>query len=238
MRHWLLVLLALWAATVQGGQRLEARQVFAAPAVAQLADAAAAGDSARVRQLAAAGADLNATGDQGVTLLQWAVLHKSVAGLNALLDAGADPARPGTGGATVLHIAAMVDDPAYLQALLARRVNVNLPHARTGATPLMSALLGEREAQFRQLLQAGADPDRVDAQGNTALHLAAKINDAARVLDLLKAGADPHAVNAQQATFQRFLAMTPEKVLSAEERQRRQAVHEWLRAHGVALLAR
>ncbi|MED5622337.1 ankyrin repeat domain-containing protein [Ideonella sp. BN130291] len=216
---------------------MDARQVFATPAAAQLAEAAAAGDAARVRQLAAAGADPNASGDQGVTLLQWAVLNKNVAGLNALLDAGADPVRPGTGGATVVHLAAMADDPAYLQALLARRVNVNLPHGRSGATPLMAALMGEREAQFRLLLQAHADTNRPDAQGNTALHVAAKINDAARVLDLLKAGADPHARNAQQATFQRYLVMTPDNVLSAEEKLRRQAVFDWLRAHGVALQA-
>lgn len=60
------------------------------------------------------------------------------------------------------------------------------------------------------------------------------INAPARVLDLLEACADPNAKNAQGLTFQRYLFMTPERVLSADARRGRDAVTEWLRTHDVA----
>jgi uncharacterized protein len=233
MSHCGAVLLAVAAAVGAGVQGLEAERVFAGAAL-PLAAAVAAGDAARVRALAGGPADVNAQGRDGVTLLQWALLNKSVAGLQVLLEAGADAAAPGVDGATVLHLAAAAEDPACLRVLLARRVDPNLRHARTGATPLMAALMAERPVQARLLLEAGADPNAADAQGDTALHVAAKINDAGALLRLLQAGADAQTRNARGVGFQRYLAMTPERVLSNEERQRREAVYAWLDAHGVA----
>lgn len=213
---------------------MDASRVFHSPEVIALAQAAAQGDEAQVRTLARS-ASLHATGEQGVTLLQWALLHHSLDGMRALLAAGADPSQPGTGGATVVHLAVMADDPRYLAALLAAGADVNVPHAATGATPLMAAITAQRGAQFALLLQRHPDLDRTDRLGNTALHQAAKLNAIDRVLDLLRAGANPQLRNAQGATFQRYLAMTPAAVLDAQARAQREQVHALLRQRGVPI---
>jgi hypothetical protein len=215
--------------------RPRAAQIFADSTAAALAEAAAAGDRLRIRRLIGAGADPNAQGDDGVTLLQWALLNRSKAGLDELLAGRADPARADSSGTTVLHYAAMANDPEYLDILLARGADPDTPDAVTGATPLVSALMGNREVQFQKLLAAGAKPDLPDRLGNSSLHVAAKINAYRRVLDLLKSGADPRARNQQGATFQRYLVMTKPEMLTAEARREREAIARWLEAHGVAV---
>lgn len=215
-------------------RKLDARQVFSDPRVAELARAAAAGDIARVRALAPA-IDLATRGDKDITLLQWAVFNRGHAGLGALLDAGADPTQPGIDGDTVVHLASQVNDARYLQLLLAKGANPNVPNGITRATPLHSAIRGSREAQYRALLAAGADHKLADRTGNTALHLAAQTNQPAFVLDLLNRGTDPHARNAQKVTFQNYLFMTRRSLLTAEARANRDAVRAWLSARGIAL---
>lgn len=208
--------------------------IFPDPRATELADAIADGDEARIRALAP-GADLAYRGDKQVTFLQWALLNKRLDSLKALLDAGADPLQPGMDGDTVVHTAAMANDPAYLAELLARGINPNVANGTTGASPLRSALMGERAEQFHALLAAGADPDMPDRMGNTPLHVAGQINEPARALELLEAGADPMARNAQGVTFQRYLFMTRAALLNAETRRHREAVEAWLKAHGIAL---
>jgi len=224
------------AAFAQPGVRaMRASQAFSSPAAAELAQAAADGDAARVRALVAAGADANARGERGISVLQWALYQRSVDGLRALLAAGADPAQGADDGATVLQLAAMAEDPRYLRALLDARVDPNLPNTVTGAGALAMALMAERPEHFAALLAAGADPGRADRLGNTPLHVAAKINEFGHALTLLRAGADPNARNAQGATFQRYMFMSPDRLLNARTRGERDAVSAWLREHGVAV---
>jgi uncharacterized protein len=128
----------------------------------------------------------------------------------------------------------MANDPDYLEVLLRHRADPNAPNGVTGRTPLMSALMGSREVQFRALLDAGAKPDLADRFGNTSLHVAAKINAFQRVLDLLQAGADPAARNQQGHTFQGYLYATPERILSEDGRRGREAIAAWVRDHAVA----
>jgi uncharacterized protein len=211
-----------------------AREVFAEPRVAELAQAIADGDAARARSLAT-GVDLSTRGDKHVTLLQWALLNRSLAGMKVLLDAGADPAQAGMDGDTIVHMAAMANDASYLAELLSHGVNPNVLNSESGASPLRSALMGERDVQFHALLAAGADPDLADRLGNTPLHVAGQINEPARALDLLNAGADPMARNAQGVTFQRYLFMTRAALLNAETRRSREAVEAWLTSHNIPL---
>ncbi len=213
---------------------VDAKDVFNDPQVAPLAEAIAAGDRARVRDLADS-VDLSSCGDKRVTLLQWALLNQNLDGLNALLDAGADPSQPGMDGDTVVHYAAKANDAAYLRALLAHGVDPDVVNANSGASPLHGALKGERLEQFRALLAAGADPDLADCSGNTALHVAALINEPERVIDLLNAGASPLARNAQGVTFQRYLFMTRLELLNAETSHSWETVLDWLHAHRIPL---
>ena len=210
-------------------------EAFPDARVTPMARAVARGDARRIARLAAEGVDVDARGDTGINLLQWAVLTRSKAGLAALLDAGADPVRADDAGTTVVHFAALANDPAYLAILLARGADPNTPNGVTRATPIVSALMGQREQQFHMLLAAGADPGRADRMGNTPLHQAAKINATARVLDLLEAGAPPEARNQQGATFQHYLFRTSERILSEERRRGRAEVIDWLRRHDIAV---
>ncbi len=223
------------ACAIRGVEAVDAKQAFSDSRTAELAEAAASGDAARVKALVQSGANVNARGDKNVTVLQWALLAKSTAGMEALLAAGADPAQPGIDNDTVVHLAAMANDPKYLELLLARGANPNARNGVTQATPLVSALMGERKEQFRALLAAGADPNAADRTGNTPLHQAAKINEPQLVLELLKAGANPNATNTIGATFQRFLFRAPDKQVTPEVRRGREAVREWLRAHNVPI---
>jgi uncharacterized protein len=229
-----LVALGLTGCDPGGAGSVDAKVVFPDPRIAALAEAAADGDTSRIRELVQAGTDPNAHGNKGTTLLQWALFNRSTDGLAGLLTVGADARAADSSGATVVHYAAMANDPAYLEVLLAHRADPNAPNAVTGDTPLMSALMGNREEQFRALLAAGAKPDLADRMDNTALHVAAKINAHQRILDLLEAGADPRARNRQGATFQTYLASTPTHILSEDSRRGRDAIARWLRDHGVA----
>lgn len=123
-----------------------------------------------------------------------------------------------------MHYAAKANDPGYLDVVLAHEADPNTPNAVTRATPLVSALMANRDVHFRKLLTAGASATAADRLGNTPLHMAAKINAYDRVLDLLRAGADPLARNRQGLTFQHYLDLTPSDRLSADARRRKEVI--------------
>lgn len=212
-----------------------AAEIFSDPKIVALFRAAFQRDSKRAAELVAAGADVRARGDGNVTLLQWAMLNKSHVAFQVLLNVGADPAQPGIDGDTAIHFAAKANDPEYLRLLLTRRIKVDARNELTGRTPLMAAMMGEREQQFEMLLAAGAHLNHSDNMGNTILHVAAQIGDPAQVLRILQRGAPAAARNRQGKTFQPYLFMTQERLLTAEARRARQAVAEWLAQNGVPL---
>lgn len=234
-RDRILAAALLAVAACGGSSSIDATRVFADPGAARLAAAVAKDDATEVGALIKTGASANSVGDKGTSLLQWALLNQSKGGFRALIAAGANPAHADEAGDTVMHYAAKANDPSYLDILLEHRVDPNLGNAVTGVTPLMSALLGERHEQFRKLLAAGANPGLADRMGNTAVHVAAKINESQHVLEMLEAGADPAARNRQGATFQAYLNMTPVDVLSKEARLERERLHTWMKARRVPL---
>lgn len=238
MRAALLAILLMLSGAACSGDAMDAKQAFTDdPRAAELAEAATSGDAERVRELVRQGADPNARGEQGVNLLQLAMLAQSKRGLEALLAAGADPNLPGLGGSTAVHGAAIADDPEYLQIVLAGGGDPDARHGETGATPLVGATGPRTDAQFRMLLAAGADPGAADRTGNTPLHKAAMINAGAHVLALLEAGADPQAKNSQGATFQRYFFKTPPDRLNERARTERDTVTAWLRERDIPLEA-
>lgn len=206
---------------------------FNDPSIQPLADAVAAGDVARIRELAPAH-DLSTQGDDGVTLLEWAIWNQQPAALAALLEAGADAAQPATDRDTVAHMAAMVEDPKYLQVLIDHGAPVDIVSPRAGWTPVFRAVQSRRTPQLDLLLGAGVDLQRQDSMGNTLLHVAANVNDAGCVLRLLKAGIDPNAVNSRGETFQDALFAGSDARLNAQARAARQEVRDWLAAQGIA----
>src|SRR5690349_12249483 len=103
-----------------------------------------------------------------------------------LVHSGADPDVPDESGVTALDVAVGTGDLRFVDQLLSAGADPN--------AVLASAAWNEHasEAVVRRLLDAGAEPDRPDACGSTALYLAAVSGNAAIVRVLLAAGADPN----------------------------------------------
>lgn len=173
-------------------------------------------------------------GKAGAGALSQSILSgQSLSRFQQQLENGADPLQSDADGDTAVHYAAGARDPGYLRILLAHGVSPDTPNRITGKTPLVSAMMYERDRQFEMLLAAGANTGRADRMGNTPLHVAAQINDPERVLALLEAGAPPRARNRQGRTFQPYLFMTKESLLNTKTRDARRAVVSWLQRHGI-----
>ena len=126
-----------------------------------LAAAAAQGELATVRQLLAAGADVDEVDDSGWSAVIRATRQRELSTLTALLEAGADLDRSDTrrGWTPLLHavhIGAL--DPA--RALLAHGAGPNLSASEGGQTPLIMTAGYGAVPMIELLLTHDADPAR------------------------------------------------------------------------------
>lgn len=238
--YGLCILLAgLWMTTGAMGRatvtNTDANEVFSDAKTIALANEALGGDGARVHALVVGGANPNAQGKGGVTLLEWALLHQSKPAMTALLDAGANASQPGLGGDTALHLAAKANDTSYLRLLLDHGADPDAPHGTTQAPPIDAALMNPQTDAFDLLLAHHADPNRADRMGDTPLHIAAQVHKPQCVLALLKAGADPSLRNKRGHTFQTYFNILPAGGLNPAAQAQHEAVHQWLHDHHVAV---
>ncbi|KAJ0410094.1 hypothetical protein ATCC90586_004944 [Pythium insidiosum] len=141
-------------------------------------------NTAVLRQLLDAGADVDAAASSGETPLHTAVLHGHLEAVEALLDVGADMTATTDEGSTPLHLAARECHVDILELLLERGADLRAQDD-DGRTPLhVAAFFDESAARFARgdhdsqltvvdrLLRRGADASARDAQGNTPLHVA------------------------------------------------------------------
>ena len=127
---------------------------------------------AEVASVLAAGADPDARDGDGRTALHLAVEAGRWQMLTVLLLAGANPDAVDHRGQGPLHVAVAWGRPGFAQQLLLRgRCDVDL-RDREGRTPLMLAVLADRDDLVDLLLAAGANPRLRDAQERTAVELA------------------------------------------------------------------
>jgi ankyrin repeat protein len=192
------------------------------PTSAELIEAVAAGDAARVAALVAADPSLaNARGEDGVSALMLARYRFDRAVSDALLaaDPELDPFEAATygfvdrlrarldedpaaatayspDGFTALHHAAFFGKAEAARILLGAGASI---HAATrnelANQPLHAAAAGRHIEICRILLAAGADVDATQHGGYTPLHEAAQHGDDEMVELLLSAGADPRIVS-------------------------------------------
>ena len=147
----------------------------------------------------AAGSDVHAQDERGLTPLHWAAArNQDPAVVEALLAAGADPEARASDeviSVTPLHVAAESNEnPAVLTVLLAAGADP-MARADDGRTPLhLAAQSNQNPAVVEMLVAAGAEPVAQDERGGTPLHHAARGSQNPAVIEaLLATGVDVEA---------------------------------------------
>ena len=165
--------------------------IFADKKVAELAIAAAKGDSKAIDRLLAEGANVNAVGEFGQTPLFWSLYAHNKVGFEKLLEKGADPNARDQNGDGVMHLAAADEDPDYLRLGLAHHGDPNLRDTRgVFPTPIFRALQPLKNDNLNLLISSGADINYRDVSEQTPIISAANGNQYEKVYLLLRAGAD------------------------------------------------
>jgi ankyrin repeat protein len=151
-----------------------------------LMEAAERGNLETLRVLLSRGADPNlreANGEQ--TALMWGISERHAAVTEELVRHGADVNARSNKGFTALMFAAQVGDADSARVLIGAGAKANDIMPKTGLTPLIIAAATGRNKVAAILLDNGADPDAVAADGFTALHHAAKHKDAVEMVGAL-----------------------------------------------------
>ena len=157
-----------------------------------VADAAARGDKATIRDLLKQGADVNAAQGDGMSALHWAAERGDAELADLLVYGGANTgAVTRIGQYTPLHLAAKTASPAVVKILIKAGADVNVKSNPSGATPIhLAALAGSAEV-INLLADAKADVNAREAEWEqTPLIFAASANRAEAITALIKRGAD------------------------------------------------
>jgi len=156
--------------------------------------AAAQGDAAQIKALAAKGAKVDATDGYGRTSLHVAAFGAKHDAMRALVAAGANPNALDSDRYDIVTIAAVANDVPTLKVALALGCNAKNVTSRYDGTALIAAAhLGHAEV-VRTLIKAGAPLDHVNNLGWTAVIEAIVLGDGGRNhADTLKALVDAGA---------------------------------------------
>lgn len=205
-RHWCLAVAAIassWTSESAGMKTPAAEQFFSGPTL-MLAQAIERGDAAEVDALSRT-VDLNRPGADDMTVLFFA-LQKAFGEkpaqlqiITQLVKAGADPRRRVEDVGSVLGVSLQAASPLYVKALLDGGLS---PDTVEGSTPIL--FNATREATFgtlKLLVERGADVNKRDSLGNTALMQGLTTMQLDQVEYLLAHGAKPDFVNINGVSF-------------------------------------
>jgi len=169
------------------------------PTQIDLLEAAADGDAGAMQAALAAGADVNAVGQDGLLPLYWVMAQGSLKGTQWLLDHGADPNRYSAMPAdwrskreTPLSLAVRLEQPEFLDALLEHGGDPNQTPFGGGRSLIFKTIVPRRPENTKILIEYGADVNfQTPKFQNTPFlkSITAQMYDISTML--LKAGADP-----------------------------------------------
>ncbi|MCA9284751.1 MAG: ankyrin repeat domain-containing protein [Phycisphaerales bacterium] len=165
-----------------------------------LAAAAAGGHVEAVKALLAAGAVVDRRDQSGMTPLHMAAAFGNAATVALLIDAGANVAAADFNGLTPLMWAAGIGDAKGVELLLQAKADLNATDLIWGDDALIRAARAGNTESVAALLAAGADVNRVNQIGSTALHAAAANARVDVVRLLVKAKASLTATDAHGQT--------------------------------------
>ena len=133
-----LIVLSLNACAHQvGGKSID--DVFSGE-TRQLAGFACRGDTKGIQRLVDEGADVNALGLDGASVLMWALSCQNLSGVKALMDNGADPNHKVKNNLNPVTIAASIQqNPELLKAVITAGGSVNAVSGSHEETALMTA---------------------------------------------------------------------------------------------------
>jgi hypothetical protein len=176
-------------------------QFFSDPLQVRLARAVDQGDIAAVDSAVKDGADVNARGKDGFSILYWSMARNASAGFEALVRHGADvtaqyrdPALLSdvTKLGCIIRLALTADNPEFLRAILKHGFDPNyILYEGDGETLLFLAVYEHVEPAMQALLGAGATIDHRNCAGFTAMGSAVLMCDYRSAWFLLQRGADP-----------------------------------------------
>jgi ankyrin repeat protein len=187
-----------------------------------VADAVMKGDTAVVRKLLLAKADVNAAQVDGATALHWAVYRDDVETADLLLKAGANVKAANREGTTPLFMAALYGNPAMIERLLKAGADAK-ERGPNGETTLMFAARNGNPAAIKLLVAAGADVNAKEAiRATTALMWAAEEGHAAAARTLVELGADVSAKSGPAGLPRNYMAqaVNVDQVEAAAKRRR------------------
>jgi ankyrin repeat protein len=190
------------------------------------------------------GADVNISGESGITPLQAAVETGNESIVKLLLSAGAEVNARNSLDFTALHFTVAAPNVEIARRLVAAGADVDVRittrYGNGGATPLMLAASAGYSELAVTFLDAGASFESKDGRGRTPLHQAAAgvhAGDGNRIRDghlrvaarLLELGAD---VNARDGSGRTPLDMAKRAASQPNNGQEAQKMIELLTAHG------
>ena len=149
----------------------------------------AVGNVERVKQLIDANPLLTNVRDRRMqTPLHWAAHGGHATVINLLVSVGADVRAVNRHGHEPLALAVEASQDAAVDRLLFHGACADCSGGHYRGRVLHRAVLNRSEAVARMLLEAGADPNAVDAGGKMPLHQAISIDSKSLVVCLLESG--------------------------------------------------
>jgi ankyrin repeat protein len=187
------------------------------------------------------GANVNASGRNGVTPLLFVMAKRNIKAFSILLEHGADPnyqvnesAEDINQGSSIMNLSAMADDSEFLREAVRHRGDANLVNIRRGDTPIFDAIEEGREENIRILIRAGADLNYQAGRIGMATPLlwAASSSRYDFVYILLVAGADHRIQNNAGRDLARIIKEDLARgSLSSAQKEWAKKASEYIRQH-------